>query len=257
MHSYIGSVLNILFFSNFFTGILKAKRWAMFSRFKNPTIKKVLKVLPDVIQASRQKNTIKVYLNSYSRFENWAKDLEELSVYPSNDLAISIYLLSLIQLGKSMSVINQFIAAANWIHKIGGYPSPTQSSLIHTITEGAKRTLGKPVQRKEPITPEILKKVYKRLLSPDKTLTLHQQRTITFMVLAFSGFLRCKEALKIKRSDIAFHTSYLALFLESSKTDKYRAGRTVLIARTGTTLDPVFQLYKYLNAARIKVYLNS
>ena len=40
-------------------------------------------------------------------------------------------------------------------------------------------------------------------------------------------------------------------FWESSKTDKYRAGRTVLIARTGTSLDPVLQLFKYLKSACI------
>ena len=44
-------------------------------------------------------------------------------------------------------------------------------------------------------------------------LSLSNQRTITFMVLAFSGFLRCQEALHIKRSDIGFHLSYVALFL--------------------------------------------
>ena len=39
------------------------------------------------------------------------------------------------------------------------------------------------------------------------------------MVLAFAGFFRCEEALKLRRSDLAFHTSYLAVFIESSKTD--------------------------------------
>ena len=71
------------------------------------------------------------------------------------------------------------------------------------------------------------------------------------MLLAYAGFLRCDEALRIRRHDIAFHNSYLALFLESSKTDIYRHGRTVLIARTGTYMDPVYHLFKYLEMARI------
>ena len=154
-------------------------------------------------------------------------------------------------MGKSISVITQFVASASWLHRIGGYANPTDSDLIRTILEGAKRLQGKPTTRKEPVSPEILKKIYKRMKSKGARLSLSHQRTITFMVLAFSGLLRCQEALHIKRNNIAFHSSYVALFLESSKTDKYRAGRTVLIARTGTSLDPVLQLFKYLKAARI------
>ena len=37
--------------------------------------------------SSRQHNTIKAYLGSYRRFEEWVGDIEELSVFPSNELA--------------------------------------------------------------------------------------------------------------------------------------------------------------------------
>ena len=117
--------------------------------------------------------------------------------------------------------------------------------------EGAKRSLSKPTTRKEPITSQILKKIYKHLIQSRSTLSLVNQQLITFMLLPYAGFLRCDEALKIRRHDIAFHNSYLALFLESSKTDVYRHERTVLIARTGTYMDPVFHLFKYLEMAKI------
>ena len=43
----------------------------------------------------------------------------------------------------------------------------------------------------------------------------------------------------------------MAIFLERSKTDTYRNGRTVLIARARGSLDPVANLYKYLQLANI------
>ena len=190
-------------------------------------------------------------MQAYSRYERWAADIEELSVYPANDLAITIYLLSLIQLGKSVSVLNQFVFATSWIHSIGGYPNPTASVLVKTVLEGAKRTFSVPVTRKEPLTPSILRKVKRSLMDEHGNMDLKGNRLITFMT--FAGFLRCEEALCIRRCDVAFHSSYLAISLEKSKGDQYRQGRTVLIARTGTPMDPVCRMYKYLQAADIPV----
>ena len=82
---------------------------------------------------------------------------------------------------------------------------------------------------------------------------LKGNRLNTFMTIAFARFLRCEEAPCIRRCDVAFHSSYLAIFLEKSKCDQYRQGRTVLIARTGTPMDPVCRMYKYLQAADIPV----
>ena len=38
---------------------------------------------------------------------------------------------------------------------------------------------------------------------------------------------------------------YMSVFIESSKTDKYRDGAWILIARTGTILCPVVNLERY------------
>ena len=89
-------------------------------------------------------------------------------------------------------------------------------------------------------------------MSKPQGMNLKDKRTLTFMVLAYAGFFRCTEALKLRRTDIAFHASYLAIFIEKSKTDVYRHRNTILIARTGTTLDPVGMLYPYFQAAQIE-----
>ena len=171
-----------------FTGILTSDTWSWLAQFRNPIIKRALQSLPDVVAVSRTTNSVKSYILAYNPYERWASDIEELSVFPANDLAITIYLLSLIQLGKSVSVLNQFMFAASWMHSIAGYNNPTKSVLVKTVLDGAKRTLSVPVTRKEPITPSIWRKIRRNLFGNSTTLSLKSNRLITFMVLCYAGF---------------------------------------------------------------------
>ena len=202
--------------------------------------------------ASKQNNTTKTYIGAYKRYERWASDIEELSVFPSNDLATTIYILSLIQIGKSTAVINQFVSASRWLHKLAGHKDPTRSHMVRTVLDGARRSLGKPTVRKEPINTRIINQIHGSLLTKNNTLDLQGLRIMTFILLSYAGFLRYDEAIKIRREDIAFHGTYIALFLQTSKTDIYRNGHTILIARTRTKLDPFVFLHRYLIAADIK-----
>ena len=204
-----------------------------------------------MLEASRQANTVKVYLGAYRRFEKWATGFEELSIFPSNPLAVTINVLSLIQMEKSISVIQQFLYAMAWIHRVGGFPNPTNDFMVHTVLDGAKRMLAKPTIRKLPMTTKIIKKMYKHFKKQEKGLNLLTRRFLAMVLIGFAGFLRCEEVLKIRRCDVAFHLSYVAIFIQQSKTDIYRNGRTILIARSGTSLDPVIHLFKYIGLAGI------
>ena len=232
--------------------ILKSPQWQRFDEFKHPKIREALKTLPDVVMSSREKSTIRNYMYAYRRFEKWATPLEELSVFPSNDLAVSIYVLSLIQLGKSNSVIDQFLCATTWLHRTAGYQPPTTSNLVRTVREGARRRLATPVNQKEPITPEILNELYDSLLDKRKKLNLYNHRLATFTLLAYAGFFRFDEIAHLRREDVAFHSSYVAIFIQKAKNDVYREGHTVLIARTGSKLDPYLSLMNYCDLANIK-----
>ena len=201
--------------------------------------------------SSRQSNTIRTYISAYRQYEKWASGIEELSVYPANDLAVTIYVLSLVQKGKKINSIQQFLFAAAWLHSIGGYVNPTNSTMVKTVLEGAKRVAKNTVTRKEPINTRIIKKIKKHMLGKKKCLDLTGARMMAYLLLGYAGFMRVQETLKLKRSDIAFHSSYMSIFIEQSKTDKYREGQTLLIARSAGSLDPVRHVYQYLKAARI------
>ena len=173
-------------------------------------------------------------------------------MFPTNHLAITIYILSLIQIGKSASVINQFVSSARWLHKIAGHKDPTRNHIVHTVVDGARRSLGKPTKLKESITTKDIAKIHTYLLDDKEKLDLKGLRLMSYILLSYAGFLHYQQAIKLRREDIAFHGIYITLFLQTSKTDIYRNGHTILIARTKTKLDPFSFLYQYLKAANIQ-----
>ena len=64
--------------------------------------------------------------------------------------------------------------------------------------------------------------------------------------------MRSSEILNIKVADIVFDQTFMAVFIESSKTDKYRDGSWIIISKTGTCLCPVTNVKKYIEWAKLK-----
>ena len=201
--------------------------------------------------ASRQPNTTKAYLSWYNRFTKWATNFEELHILPASELTITMFILSLVQSGLSSSSLHQCLAAITWIHKLAQLPNPTDSPLIATILEGAKRIVARPTQRKEPLTVEHIRKLYAQMSSTNGEISLMDRRLLTYVLVSFAGFLRFDEAANVKRHDVTFFTSHMVIFLEKSKTDTYRDGRSVMIARINTDLCPVKSMLLSLKQAQI------
>ena len=218
---------------------------------RNPKLQLLANILPDVIAASRQPNTVKVYVTWYNCFLKWAKTFEELDTMPVSELTIAMFLLSLYQQGSSTSSLQQCISAINWIHDLSGCTKPTDSPMVKLIVEGSIRLNSKSTQRKKPITVDMIRELKHHMIQSCNPINLMDNRLLTYMLLSFSGFLRYDEACHIRRSDIQFHTSHISLFIERSQTDVYRTGKTVIIARTNTDLCPVKALLDYLRQAGI------
>jgi hypothetical protein len=64
--------------------------------------------------------------------------------------------------------------------------------------------------------------------------SLKDLRLATACVFAYAGLLRSQELLNIKASHISLADDYLVLFIPSSKTDVYRQGQHVFIAKSNS-----------------------
>jgi integrase len=137
----------------------------------------------------------------------------------------------------------QAFYSIRWAHYVISVISPTESFLVKNILEGAKRRLCVPTVKKDPVTPELLPKMYDSLFSANN---VYNQRTICACLLAYAGFMRISELLNLRICDINFSQEYISVFIEKSKTDVYRDGNWLIICRTGSPLCPVRNLELYL-----------
>jgi len=207
-------------------------------------------LLPELLTESRAPSTAETYKRGFKRWCDWAlsNNIPSKDTLPAKAFHVALYLASLIQSANSPSPIVNAFYSIKWHHELLDLPSPTDTNLVKNVLEAGKRRLCRPVKKKEPITVPVLEKVYHSLY---KELNVYNQRTICALLLSFSAFLRSNELLNLRRCDIEIFPMYMSVFIQSSKTDKYRDGAWVPVARTGTVLCPVDNLEKYFRWAKI------
>ncbi len=84
-------------------------------------------------------------------------------------------------------------------------------------------------------------------------LDLFNSRSLCMFVLAYAGcFFRYKEISNIKMNNLSFYDTHVKIYIESSKTDIYRQGNTVSVAKTNTDTCPVKLLAHYCKVAELR-----
>eukprot|EP00111_Clytia_hemisphaerica_P021064 TCONS_00062088-protein len=106
-------------------------------------------------------------------------------------------------------------------------------------------------KKKEPLLFELLTKIFENVGKKESTLL--DFRNFTLMVVSFAGFLRYSEVSNLTLGDIVFEPTFMRLFIEQSKTDQYREGHWVFIAKTVSEICPVKTLNMYITRAGIEL----
>ena len=157
----------------------------------------------------------------------------------------ALYLQHLSESSGSRSAVEEATNAISWVQQVAGHQPVTSSVIVRTTLAGLQRQLAKPKKRKEPITTGMLSKIVRSLgTSP----SLADLRLAASSLLAFAAFLRYDEVSKLRYCDLQFTADAMTVHISSSKTDQYRQGDTVLIARTGAETCPVVMLERYIKA---------
>ena len=196
---------------------------------------------------SRSTNTVNKYCNYFQSWVRWAVRFGIVPL-PASDHFIALFLVSLLQQGSSCHVIASVIYSIKWTHAIRGFDDPTRH-LSRNILECAKRIAKPRRQPKEPLTPEILKAIHHFIGGSDATLL--NLRKFVFLLLSYVGFLRFDEASTLKVDDITFFDTHMTLFIEHSKTDVYREGRTLIVSKVASAICPVETLLCYIRQAHL------
>ncbi|XP_021353759.1 uncharacterized protein LOC110450524 [Mizuhopecten yessoensis] len=205
-------------------------------------------LLPQLLVESKASSTTRAYYQGFLRWKTWAsnKGISEAECFPAKAIHAALYLACLVQHNSTSSPVTQVFYSLKWAHSIIGRDSPTDTLLVRNIIEGAKRRLSAARNRKDPITPELLESMYSANYSEND---LFSQRIICCCLIAYAGFLRVSELLNLRMRDIKISESHMTVSIRHSKTDVYRDGDYVVIARTYTKPCPVCNLERYVALA--------
>ena len=168
---------------------------------------------------------------------------------PANAVSFALYLLYRIQQGSTYAVCKGAFYGVKHIHNLYMQPDPTDEILVVSMLEASKRLDVHVIAKKEPITIDILHKLYATIIKARGT--LNDYRVMCFCVLGFSGFLRYEETAALRVCDFTFETTHMKIFVEKSKTDQYRDGKWLFIANGDTELCPIKILREYLDKCGI------
>ena len=160
-----------------------------------------------------------------------------------------LYMQHLSESTESKAAVEEAVHALSWLHGLAGLQPLGGSPLVKATLEGLRRILAKPKVRKEPVTADMLKAMVEAA-GPAPSLT--EVRLLAVCLVAFAGFMRCDELIKLKCEDITFNTESMVIRIVSSKTDQYREGSSLVIARTGELTCPVGMMEKYFSMGELE-----
>ena len=177
--------------------------------------------------------------------------LSVITALPTRPLDVALYLEHLIQSDTSSSVLHSASCGISWANKLYGFPDPCLDPLVKNILEAGARVSAKPVVKKEPITPEMISSICSKYASPSANLS--SLRIAALFITAYCAFLRFDELAKLRCCDVNFHNSdYVKITIV--RTDVYRDGSSVVLARTRTVTCPYTILSRYFQLAALNCY---
>ena len=233
------------------TDIQATDQWSQLGSLHDPELKDLAESLLGTVLKSRAVSTTKKYLYAIDRWRQWARAKTEISEFPIIDIQFALYLQHIAQ-GGSKSAVEEAVNAISWLQQLAGEPCVSQSPIVKSVLAGLKHQLAVPKSKKEPVTVEMLERMVEEAgCSP----TLSDSRLMALSFLAFSAFLRYDELANLRCCDVRFLSDHAVICIRSSKTDQFREGAEVVVARTGTSTCPVAKVEQYVLLACIDLSL--
>ena len=230
----------------YFTGTI----WSNLNDVKNDEIKELALSLPEVVMSARAATTTKKYEHGWSKWLEWCKDKDEVNSVPANPFFVATYINCVLRNANNKGALVAAFYGIRWGHHINGVESPTDHPFVCMTFDGAVRLCEKkPKTPKDPISPEIIKFLFEQF-SSDSLINL---RFLVMCTLGFFGFFRIDELLTVRLNCVNITTTHLEVFLEKSKNDQQRDGKTIYISRLDSQFCPVKLLEDFLTRANIRI----
>ena len=161
---------------------------------------------------------------------------------------LQLYLTKLLDAGSTHHVIAAAIYGIKWAHDMNGLDDPTNNAFIRNLHESAKRTTSRKTVKKDVVTANMLIELCNIFVNNHDVIVI---RDLCMITTAFAGFLRYDELSSIRCNDLSFQSDYFVINIHKSKTDQYRAGNELIIAKGSSAACPYNMLLRYMAVACI------
>ena len=223
--------------------------WSEFFSSTPEHLQPTASLVKSTVLGSKADGTVRTYLGGFRRWKRWASS-NHVCLFPANPFQVVIYLQCLFQDANSPSPVLNAVYSIDWAQQMAGLPKISNHPLVSLMVSASPRLLGRSKLKKDPVTPEMLKALVESKIT-DKSPSISDLRSVALCLLGYAGFFRFSELSQIKACDVRFFPSYASIFLESSKTDQFRDGAWIVIARSDLPTCPVKALKAYVSAAQI------
>lgn len=209
--------------------------------------------LPQYLLGSRSDNTRHKYECYFKTFKAFM--LKHGKPYlPCISEHVALFVVHLLENDKSYAVITSFVYSIKWIHNLYNYPDPTGSAQIKDLLSCSKRKPSTSRGKKEVVSSNDIKLLFEKYKSSTDCKVV---RDLSMIVIAFSGFLRYDELSSILCSDVKFRESHISILLTKSKTDQFRDGNEIVIAKTDSVACPYKALSEYVRLFNVDMSQNN
>jgi site-specific recombinase XerD len=172
------------------------------------------------VRAAKSANTVKAYRSDWRSFESFCRG-RELAAVPATAATVAAYAAETAT-GLKARTIERHLAAVSQAHQLAGLANPVEDKLVRTLMAGIRRVKGTAQKGKEPLSAELLRKMFSRM--PED---LRSARDRALLLVGFAGAFRRGELVRLRYEDICFRKEGLVVTIAHSKTDAEGEGQTV------------------------------
>ena len=140
-----------------------------------------------------------------------------------------------------------------WAHHVNNFVDPTENGFVKSMLETAKRLKSQPVKRKDVVNSDMLVALCDQ---HTYSTSLTDIRDLAMILTCYTGFLRFDETSKLRCNDVVFYDDHFTLNIRSSKTDQFRSGNKVMIAKGHTSACVYLMLNRFISLASIDLASN-
>ena len=123
---------------------------------RSPELKCLAASIPHRVMEAKAKSTTTKYASAFYDFKIWTSKYDDIVSFPAKPFSVALYIEYLVQQHCLLSRLEAAYYGINWANNIYGLQSSCVSGLVKHVLEAAKRTLSKPIQKKEPVTSNMI-----------------------------------------------------------------------------------------------------